>query len=1071
MTPRPRTPSAVAFVVGMLGLAAAQTRLAAQDFQLRAAGPRFISVAAPSRQAVDASSAPAFQRRVTLQLDRVPLRLALREIGQQARLRFVSSDEVVPLDSSVSVSASHITVAAALTELLLGTGVDVQLSLDGATIALVPRVSSVAFARPVQPSVGIIAGHVTGPSNRPLAGAIVRVETTRLGAQTATDGSYRIANVPAGTYLVQVRLLGFAPDTSSVTVEAGAEKTHDVSLRPFASQLERMTVTAQRLGESKAVALEKQQNADNIVTVLSGDEIRGLPNANATEAAARIPGVSTERDEGEGKFIQIRGTEPRLSNVTVDGAHLPGTQFGERIPKLDAVPSDILAAIEVSKTLTADMDADAIGGSVNLVTKTPEGAPKGYVSAQGGQTTLLSHRQWQAGVSYGGRFGDRNQLGFLLGTSLDHNDRVISDVEPAWVVDGSGNVFPAEWSQREFLQNRTRYGIGGDLDYRYGENSTAFIKGLFTEFNNFGYRYQYDVSFSGDSAPTATTGFGTGAALFREIQNRTPRERLFGMTAGGRNTHRALTLDYTFNWAGTRQSARDYRFNPFNCTAAACPLTMAYDYSAHRLTPFYHFLSAADSVASTTTSNYNFNSYKTFDSFTSGRDLGGAANLLWRYDWGSNPGSLKFGVRLRNEFNKYTQNRLRFSTGAAPLGLPDALSGFTDPNYYSNVTSAYQLGPLPSNGAAVGYVDSHQFVATHDDSAANAAASFNGTENVAAGYVMNTIDVGIWRLNVGLRVENTHSSYTGHVVATPPSGPSTVTTVPGSQTYTDVFPSAQLRVAVDPVTDVRFAVTRGIARPNYSDLAPSLVGQVDKAQQANFGNLRAGNPNLRPQRAWNFDLLAERFLPIGGVISGGVFYKSITDFIYTRDFIYTGPVTEFVGFGGTQPQNGGSAHLVGFEGDWTQHLTFLPGILSGVGFDVNWTHVSSSANLLPTDTSAAGKARTVSVPRQSPNIANAAVLYDIGHLSARVAWQFQGASIVSYGDGSPTPNGDTYFYDHSQVDASLIYNLADNIQLQLQGLNLNNAVFGFYMGTTHNNYPIQREFYGRSLILGAKYAF
>ena len=121
--------------------------------------------------------------------------------------------------------------------------------------------------------------------------------------------------------------------------------------------------------------------------------IRALPNANAAEAAARIAGVSTERDEGEGKFVQIRGTEPRSSNVTVNGVHIPGTQAGSRITKLDDVPTDILGAIEVSKTLTADQDADAIGGSVNLVTKTPEGAPRGYIAGQFGQSTLESRSQ------------------------------------------------------------------------------------------------------------------------------------------------------------------------------------------------------------------------------------------------------------------------------------------------------------------------------------------------------------------------------------------------------------------------------------------------------------------------------------------------------------------------------------------------------------------------------------------------------------------------------------------------------------------------------------------------------
>src|SRR5205823_8815748 len=160
-----------------------------------------------------------------------------------------------------------------------------------------------------------------------------------------------------------------------------------------------------------------------------------------------------------GKFVQVRGTEPRLSNVTINGIHIPGTE-SDRIPKLDDVPSDLLGAIEVSKTLTADMDADAIGGSVNLVTKTPEGRPRGYIAGQYGRMSLLSRDVGQGSLTYGGRTGADVKLGFLLGGSLDRNNRGINDVEPSWSVDGAGRSLPVERSQRDYTDYRTRYGVG-----------------------------------------------------------------------------------------------------------------------------------------------------------------------------------------------------------------------------------------------------------------------------------------------------------------------------------------------------------------------------------------------------------------------------------------------------------------------------------------------------------------------------------------------------------------------------------------------------------------------------------
>jgi TonB-dependent receptor len=267
---------------------------------------------------------------------------------------------------------------------------------------------------------------------------------------------------------------------------------------------------------------------------------------------------------------------------------------------------------------------------------------------------------------------------------------------------------------------------------------------------------------------------------------------------------------------------------------------------------------------------------------------------------------------------------------------------------------------------------------------------------------------------------------------------------------------------VSPETQLRLAATRGIARPNYSDLAPHLTGTIG-GNKSNPANLSSGNPDLQPQHAWNYDALIEHFFPSVGVISVGAFYKSITDLIISQSFIYNGPVTEFAGQAGTRPTNVGSGHLVGLEAEWAERLTFLPGLFNGLGFDANYTHVDSRALVDPSS------GRYAPMPRQSPNLGNFGITYDRGPISGRAAWSYQGANIVSYGDGTATANGDNYFYAHSQIDASLSYNFSSAVQLQLQALNLNNAVFGFFNGTPKQDYSIQREYYGRTFYFGAKY--
>ena len=461
------------------------------------------------------------------------------------------------------------------------------------------------------------------------------------------------------------------------------------------------------------------------------------------------------------------------------------------------------------------------------------------------------------------------------------------------------------------------------------------------------------------------------------------------------------------------------------------------------------------------------------DGLTTGRDIGGAIGLLVPYTWGTEPAGLKVGLRLRDEAKHFTSRRASFGVNPADtLRLTQVLASFSDPSYYSSQSKAFEpFGTVPDDGETVSFEDTHpaDFV-NQTDSVGDALASYSGSERIFAGYVMNDLDLGRAHLNLGLRVEQTHSSYTGHVASTPtdtagnPTGPTTVTTVPGTQNYTDIFPSAQLRYSVDENTNFRFAVTRAIARPNYSDLAPSLSGNIGPTFVRDYSNLSAGNPNLKPQHAWNVDVLFEHFLPSVGVISGGVFYKRISDFILTRTFVYSGPYAPFQGYYGTQPQNGLNGHLVGFEVNWAEHLTFLPGVLAGFGFDANYTHVSSKVQIDSTG-------RQAQLLRQAPDLANIALTYDRGALSGRVAWTYNGANITAYGDGTPTAGGDNYFYAHSQIDASLIYSVTPAMQIQLQALNLNNAVFGFFNGTPDHAFNIQREYYGQTFYVGAKYGF
>ena len=289
---------------------------------------------------------------------------------------------------------------------------------------------------------------------------------------------------------------------------------------------------------------------------------------------------------------------------------------------------------------------------------------------------------------------------------------------------------------------------------------------------------------------------------------------------------------------------------------------------------------------------------------------------------------------------------------------------------------------------------------------------------------------------------------------------------PGEETYVDVLPSVQFQYALEANTKLRLSYGRGIARPNFSDLPPFAT--IDPSSTPT--SVTAGNPNLKPTHANNYDILLEHYLKTVGIIQAGWFYKSMTDPIYPN--VITNPTTgPFAGDRVTGPINGPSAHLTGVEMAWEQHLRFLPGALNGMGVAANYSYTTSQASF------PAGFGRTghAALLRQAPNNWNFDTTYDKGPISARMGLTHNDANIWAYQfqDNAPLgikgPLGDQYLYPHTQVDAQASYRIprAHGTQAVISLLNLNNEVFGFYFGS--EKYPIQREYYSRTVSLGLRW--
>src|SRR4029077_6475286 len=374
-------------------------------------------------------------------------------------------------------------------------------------LVLVPLVLDLLCSSPAaaQARTGAISGTVTDTSQAILPGANVKLDPGNASVVSDSQGQFTITNVVPGTYTVRVDYVGFSSSKASVTVAAGQVARVNVVLN-VASESEEVLGTVGR-AHGEAAAINEIRTSENILNILPAQVITSLPNANIADAVGRLPSVTLERDEGEGKYVQIRGTEPRLSNLTIDGIEVPSPEGGVRQVKLDTIPADLVQSVQVFKTLEADQPGDAIRGSVNIETKTAGDQPVLSLYGMGGFTPIINTVPVaQAGATAGKRFGAQEPPGLMVSGSFDYNGRGINDIEPIPAVQAGPSFFTA-MDLRDYYYDRNRYGIGGSVDYRLGSASSLFVRTLFSDFKDFGHRYDYAIQdqSAGFVAPTLTT--------------------------------------------------------------------------------------------------------------------------------------------------------------------------------------------------------------------------------------------------------------------------------------------------------------------------------------------------------------------------------------------------------------------------------------------------------------------------------------------------------------------------------------------------------------------------------------
>jgi len=927
---------------------------------------------------------------------------------------------------------------------------------------------------------GGINGKVTDSGGGVLQGAKVTVDPGAIGVVSDAQGQFLLTGLAPGTYKVTVSYVGFTTFTNSVTVVVGQVASLETKLAVESQNLE-VLVTAERPA-AEVEAVNRERTADNIVQVLPDEVIRSLPNANMADALGRLPSVTIERDEGEGKYVQVRGTEPRLTNTTIDGVNVPSPEGGVRQIKFDAIPADVVESVEINKTLQANMDGDGIGGSVNLVTKTAGERPTMNFSGMGGYTPILGGRGLvETTGTVGRRFGANKKWGALIGGSYDWNGRGIDDIEPVPDVATFPGGTTARYFEgidiREYRYYRSRWGLAGSSNYKIADGSNIYMRGLYSDFHNYGDRWVYSltdntrgISLEGSngcntttnaSGQTITTAPCGGVPSFND-QIRRPDYAIGSVLLGGYHVLSTTWYSWDVSTSRSRQIGqvgdKTARFDS-NLSSSTC------QFDPQNTTSLYlpQWTASCFTEAYTNQTTMPFTRMQINNGLTAQLNLQATGAVAKRYHLGSRLATIEIGGKFRNAHkfaNSSTDSYFPINT---PFTLADLSNSFSNSNYYSG---AYKLGPNPSfhdvfgafqtSGPPSSCTSNGNYTCTHDVS-----SQFDLIEKVSAGYLMNTIDFNKVRLVAGVRFEGTNLSTSAPDVDTDGQFLGTIHTFNGS--YVKVLPSASLRFSLGNDTYLRTVYSRALSRPDPQEIAQAQT--VDTSGSPVLISL--ANPDLKPESADNVDVLIEHYINPFGMIEAGYFYKNLTDPLASTTFpvnsgTFGATNCAQVACRGSQPINAGSAWINGFEAAYLQHLSFMPGALRGLGFSANYGYTASRVTAIP------GRTDHPRLVRNAPHTWNVSPTYDRGRLSVRVGLSYNAENIAAYGDGTPGPFGDNYFYPHLQFDAQGSLRLARGLQLVMYGLNINNQVFGFYNGSPQ--YMVQREYYRPSIAAGMRWS-
>ena len=942
----------------------------------------------------------------------------------------------------------------------------------------------------------------------PLPAASVFLEGTSLGAATTIEGNYIIRQVAPGNYNMIIKYLGYKEKNIPVTVQSGKTLEVNAELEYVTIEGAEVTVTAQAEGQIEAI--NKQLTSNTITNVVSAARIQEIPDANAAESVGRLPGISIVRSGGEGQKVTIRGMAPKYNVMMVNGVRMESTDRDDRSVDLNMIAPNILSGIEVTKALTADMDADAVGGTVNLIIGK---ARKGFyksISAQGGYGSLANtYGNYRFTGLLSNRFFE-DKLGVQVSGFADKFDRSSDRLTSTYVTDEEAvkvnGLIPTYLSNvtiNDFVTERKRYGGALVFDYQFTKGSLIlnnFISGI----------NEHQI----EQQNYFTTGYDwRGYAVDKEINN-----TVISNALQGEFEFFNINMDFSLSNSISKQHnpgdlRMDIRTGSGGTQGLSSPVSDLKNKSPRVFLNSVNVITDGKIATGTTTLTrdvdedaqsavLNFKMPFTFSEFLSGNvKLGGKYTRNKRNNDETQLGIDTDRGGLAGDFNTLLRDSLWTDLGILPqdVGLKDAL--FRDPNYdvgnflsghegiggniFYDLISIQKMHHMEDLAKEAGYYLPSPLESTQYD--------YDYTRNFGAFYIMSELNFGKYvSLFPGVRYEKFSFDYTA--ANTIESGR---LTTPGEIYYEtktvhwdstkgeNWFPQIQLRIKPTDWLDVRLASTKSIIYPDYRAVSPYLF--IDTY---NSPVLRLGNPYINPALTQNYDVYFSVYENNIGLFTAGFFYKEIDNLIVpieykTKDaslihnrypLLQTGDATHIYTWTNLEQ----TSYVRGIELDWQTHFWYLPSFLSGLVFNINYTHITSQTHYPYYYTKRIGNppfftfknvdtTRTGRLIDQPDDILNVTLGYDIGGFSARLSFLYQ--DNVLREANSTYEELDSYTAAYYRWDFTAYQKLPwfEGLQVYLNVNNITNRPDRRFTSVLEKLSFV--EYYGATADLGVRYSF